>query len=130
MMYKAVIDASALLAFLKDETVPLDELESLLPKSLMSSVNACEVATVMTRLGIPLEEIAGLINETIGEIVPFNKEHYLLTAKLWHVTKPYGLSLGDRACLALAQYTKLPVYTADKIWSKLEIAPLQINLIR
>lgn len=130
MTYKAVIDASALLAFLKDESTPLDELEFLLPKSIISSVNACEVATVMTRLGIPSEEIEGLINETIGEIVPFHKQQYLLAAKLWITTKPYGLSLGDRACLALGQYMKLPVYTADKIWTKLEIENLQINLIR
>lgn len=130
MIYKAVIDASALLAFIKDESIPLNELESLLPKSLISSVNACEVATVMTRLGIPSEDIEGLIDETIGEIVPFNKKHYLLAAQLWKTTKPYGLSLGDRACLSLAQYMKLPVYTADQIWAKLEIENLQIHLIR
>ena len=130
MMYKAVIDASALLAFLKDESVPLHKLESLLPRSLISSVNACEVATVMSRLGVPFEEIEGLINETIGEIIPFNKDHYLLAAKLWKTTKEYGLSLGDRACLALAQHTKLPVYTADQIWAKLAIQDLQINIIR
>ena len=130
MTYKAVMDASALLAFLKDESVPLDELESLLPKSLISSVNACEVATVMARLGIPIEEIEGIIDETIGEIIPFNKEHSLLAANLWKTTKTYGLSLGDRACLALAQHMKLPVYTADQIWTKLKIENLQINLIR
>jgi ribonuclease VapC len=129
-MYKAIIDASALLAFLKDESAPLYELKSLLPKSLISSVNACEVATVMTRLGIPLETIEGLIDETVGDVIPFNREHYLLAAKLWKTTKPYGLSLGDRACLALAQYMKLPVYTADQIWGKLKIENVEINLIR
>jgi ribonuclease VapC len=129
-MYKAVIDASALLAFLKDESTPLHELESLLPKSIMSSVNACEVATVMARLGIPSEEVKGLIEETIGEVIPFAKEHYVLAAKLWSTTKPYGLSLGDRACLSLAQYMNLPVFTADQIWAKLEIENLQINLVR
>lgn len=129
-MYKAVIDASALLAFLKDESISSHELESLLPKSLISSVNACEVATVMIRLGIPPETIEGLIEETIGDIIPFNKQHSLLAAKLWNKTKAYGLSLGDRACLALAQQMKLPVYTADQIWSKLKIEDLEINLIR
>lgn len=130
MMYKAVIDASALLAFLKSETISLDHLESLLPKSLISSVNACEVATVLTRIGIPLTEIEESIKETIGEIIPFNQEHYLLAAKLWQSTKTYGLSLGDRACLALAQQMKLPVYTADQVWQKLDIKNLQIHLIR
>lgn len=129
-MYKAVIDASALLAFLKDESIPLHDLESLLPKSLISSVNACEVATVMLRLGIPCETVEGLIDETVGSIIPFHKEHYILAANLSKITKPYGLSLGDRACLALAQHMNLPVYTADKIWSKLKIDNLEIKIIR
>ena len=129
-MYKAVIDASALLAFLKDESGPLDDLESLLPKSIISSVNACEVATVMIRLGIPFDTIDGLINETVGDIIPFHKEHYLLAANLWETTKAYGLSLGDRACLALAQQMKLPVYTADQVWGKLKIDNIEIRLIR
>lgn len=129
-MYKAVIDASALLAFLKDESVSLHDLESLLPKSLISSVNACEVATVMLRLGIPFGTIEELIDETVGQIIPFNKEHYLLAASLYKTTKQYGLSLGDRACLALAQQTNLPVYTSDQIWRKLKIENIQINIIR
>jgi ribonuclease VapC len=129
-MYKAVIDASALLAFIKDESVFSQVLESLLPKSIISAVNACEVATVMIRLGIPDDEIEGLINETIGAIIPFDIHHSLLAAKLWKITKDYGLSLGDRACLALAQHMNLPVYTADQIWSKLKIKNLEINLIR
>jgi PIN domain nuclease of toxin-antitoxin system len=130
MTYNAVIDASALLAFLKDETTPLHDLESLLPKSLISSVNACEVATVLSRLGVPFERATELIDETVGEIIPFSREHYLLAAKLWGTTKKYGLSLGDRACIALAQHMNLPVYTADKIWTKLDIKNLHINLIR
>jgi ribonuclease VapC len=129
-MYKAVIDASALLAFLKDESVSLHDLESLLPKSLISSVNACEVATVMLRLGIPSQTIEGVIDETVGQIIPFDKEHYLLAANLYKSTKQYGLSLGDRACLALAQQTNLPVYTSDQIWGKLKIENVQINIIR
>lgn len=129
-MYKAVIDASALLAFLKDDSVSLHDLESLLPKSLISSVNACEVATVMLRLGIPSDAIEELIDETVGNIIPFDKECYLLAANLSKTTKQYRLSLGDRACLALAQQMSLPVYTADQIWSKLKIENVEINIIR
>lgn len=84
----------------------------------------------MSRLGIPFEEIIKLVDETIGEVVPFHREHYILAAKLWKSTKEYGLSLGDRACIALAQHMELPVYTADRIWTKLNIKDLQVNLIR
>lgn len=118
------------MAFIKDERVPIEELESLLPKSIISSVNACEVATVLTRLEIPQHTIGNIIEETIGEIIPFTKEQSIIAAGLWEKTKVYGLSLGDRACLALALDRKLPIYTADKIWKKLKIESLEINLIR
>ncbi|MBL0941294.1 MAG: type II toxin-antitoxin system VapC family toxin [Alphaproteobacteria bacterium] len=129
-MYKAVIDASALLAFLKDESTPLEELESLLPKSVISSVNACEVATVMCRLGMPLEAINGLINENVREIIPFDQQLALSAAGLWEATKVYGLSLADRACIALGQKMQLPIYTADKIWNKLKLDNVEIKRIR
>lgn len=129
-MYKAVIDASALLAFLKDESFSLDELEIILPNSLLSSVNACEVSTVMLRLGMPLEAIRALIHETVGDVIAFDKELSLIAARLWEPAKAYGLSLGDRACLALGQQLKLPIYTADKVWSKLQLEDIEIKLIR
>ena len=49
LMIEAVIDASALLAFLKGEERALKELEEVLPHSLLSAVNFCEVATVFRR---------------------------------------------------------------------------------
>ena len=129
-MDKAVIDASTLLAFLKDESFSLQELEGLLPKALISSVNACEVATLMVRLGMPHETIATLIHETVENIISFDQEQSFIAAKLWEQTKPYGLSLGDRACLALGLVKKLPVYTADKAWGQLQLENLDIHLIR
>jgi PIN domain nuclease of toxin-antitoxin system len=45
------------------------------------------------------------------------------------LTKPAGLSLGDRACLALATTLDLPVVTADRAWSRVGLS-LQISLIR
>jgi PIN domain nuclease of toxin-antitoxin system len=45
------------------------------------------------------------------------------------MTKPYGLSLGDRACLALAIQRNATVYTTDRDWSKLSIG-IKIEVIR
>ena len=129
-MNKAVIDSSALIAFLKDESFSLNELESILSQGVISSVNACEVATVLARLGMPINTIDELINETIGAIISFDRELYLATAKLWEFTKAYGLSLGDRACIALGQKLQLPIYTADKIWRDLQLDNVEIELIR
>lgn len=129
-MNKAVIDSSTLLAFIKDESFSLKEIESILPHAVISSVNICEVATVLMRLEMPINTIEELINETIGDIIPFDKELSLAAAKLWEKTKSYGLSLGDRACIALGQKLQLPIYTADKIWSELKLENVEIKLIR
>lgn len=52
-----------------------------------------------------------------------------LTASLIKHTKPFGLSLGDRACLALGMKMNLPVLTADRAWAKLDLG-VQVNLLR
>ena len=52
------------------------------------------------------------------------------TGKISKLTQGYGLSLGDRACLATAIQLGLPVYTADKIWAELDLPNVKINLIR
>ena len=128
-MTEAVIDASALLAFLKGEERALKELEDVLHKSFISSVNFCEVATILGGLGMPKETIEEVVEETVSKIVHFDSSQALIAAGLRDLTKPYGLSLGDRACLALGLTYKLPVYTADKIWKNIDI-DIPINLIR
>jgi len=128
-MAEAVIDASALLAFLKGEKIALRKLEEILPRSLISSVNYCEVATILGGLGMPEDIIEEVVEETVSKIISFDASQALRAADLRELTKPYGLSLGDRACLALGLTHKLPVYTADKIWSKIPI-DIPIELIR
>ncbi|MBI2707374.1 MAG: type II toxin-antitoxin system VapC family toxin [Proteobacteria bacterium] len=128
-MAEAVIDASALLAFLKGEERAIQELDDVLQRALISSVNFCEVATILGGLGMPNKTIKEVVEETVSKIVFFDSSQALIAASLRDRTKPYGLSLGDRACLALGLTYKLPVYTADKIWKKLDI-DIPIELIR
>ena len=59
----------------------------------------------------------------------FDRQQASIAGSLWQQTKELGLSLGDRACLALAQQLDLPVLTADKIWQRLDIG-VSIQLIR
>lgn len=106
----------------------LNVLEDILPGALISSVNFCEVAAVLGSLGMPEESIGGAVEETIHEIIPFDASQALLAARLRDLTKPYGLSLADRACLALGLAYKLPVYTADRIWKEIKI-DIPIELI-
>lgn len=62
-------------------------------------------------------------------VLPFDEDQALGAALLWKATRPAGLSLGDRACLALALSLKAPAVTADRAWSKLEIGA-EIAVIR
>ena len=65
----------------------------------------------------------------IREAVAFTSEHAKLTGDLVAQTRSLGLSLGDRACLALGLALKAPVYTADKSWKKLKVS-IRIHVIR
>ncbi|MBW4515156.1 MAG: hypothetical protein KME11_08015 [Timaviella obliquedivisa GSE-PSE-MK23-08B] len=62
-------------------------------------------------------------------ILPFTTEQAELAASLWTTTKPLGLSLGDRACLALAITFNLPVVTADQAWEGLSLT-IAVQMIR
>ncbi len=63
------------------------------------------------------------------DLIHFDVKQAEFCGKLRPLTKAFGLSLGDRACLALAHHLKKPVLTADKIWQKLDI-DIEIQLIR
>jgi ribonuclease VapC len=116
-----VFDASALLALLHTE--PGHEvIEKHLPNAIMSAVNFAEVMTVLVSLGVPHAEAVNLSSELITEIIPFDTTQAAISAELRQMTKPFGLSLGDRACLALAQQKQLPVITSDKIWGNLKFS--------
>ena len=64
----------------------------------------------------------------IGEIMDFTEDSAWEAAQLRPLTKQYGLSLGDRACLALARKLNVPAVTAYKEWSKFKLC--QVTLIR
>jgi len=63
------------------------------------------------------------------EWVAFSDVHAAKAGELWRNTRQAGLSLGDRACLALAIERDLPVLTADRAWAGLAL-PIDIHLIR
>lgn len=123
-----VLDASALLAMLQGEPGG-DVVEELLETAAISSVNWSEV--VQKALDWKTE-IGGLRQdlEALGlEVVPFTAPLAEMTADLRASTRPAGLSLGDRACLALASVLGLPAITADRIWLDLGL-PIEIRAVR
>lgn len=123
-----ILDASSVLAFLQNE-LGAEQVRLALPKSLMGAVNWSEVMQKSQQRKVPVLgmqkdfELAGVI------FMPFTIKHAEIAAQLWDKTRSLGLSLGDRACLALALERQLPVLTADRAWSQLDLG-LDIQVIR
>ena len=83
-------------------------------------MDRAELVSILAKKGIPENEIDDVINDIVPEIIPFCESLGIKAGKLSKFTTDYGLSLGDKACIATAEYYNMNVYTADKIWSKLE----------
>jgi ribonuclease VapC len=115
-----IFDASALIALFLEE-LGHEILSNVAARAIMSSVNVAEVAKFLVeRRGMLREEIIGTIEALIAVIMPFEAQDAYLNAELITKTKAFGLSLGDRACIALGIKTGYPVYTFDKDWSKID----------
>jgi ribonuclease VapC len=118
---EVVLDASALLAVLFGEP-GAEVVRPHLSRAIMSAVNYAEVLTRATHLTGKLEDTTYQINRTRVTVVPFNVEQATVTASLVELARPYGLSLPDRACLALALTRHGRMFTTDRIWQKLDLA--------
>ncbi len=127
-MTKIVFDSSAILALLKMESGH-EIVAKNLEQAVVSSVNFCEVVTFLSKKTTKQGEMIKFLTETFDCIEDFNIEQAIIAGSFIKITKDYGLSLGDRACLALAKYKNIPVLTADKTWSKLNLG-IKIKLIR
>jgi PIN domain nuclease of toxin-antitoxin system len=127
-MASAVVDASALLAHIGGEP-GADSIDDLADEALMSAVNLAEVFARLTERGLSERQADTIVYRYRLEVVPFDEELARQTGALRPVTKALGLSLGDRACLALARRERLPILTADRIWAKLDLG-ISIKVIR
>ena len=108
-----ILDASALLAWLQDEP-GAEVVEAELAQAVMSSLNWCEVLQKSLARAV---EVTGLRTdlEALGlTILPFDPDDAEAAARLW--TPGSGLSLADRACLALGIRHSAPVWTTDRLW--------------
>lgn len=129
-----VLDSSALLAFLREEPGAERVAAALGRGTSISAVNWSEVLTKLADLGFDLElceksfETSGALAAALA-IVPFDAEQARLAAELRASTRASGLSLGDRACLALAVHLEASALTADREWSTLAL-PVEIRLVR
>ncbi len=125
-----VLDASALLALLFDE--PGAELvEGRLTASVMSAVNLSEVMHKSLERGVAVESLRDDLEALGVDVLAFDGGAAEEAANLRLATRAAGLSLGDRACLALARQLDLPAVTADRTWQGLELPdPVAVIAIR
>jgi ribonuclease VapC len=110
-----VLDASAVLALLHREP-GADAVLKVLGRSVISAVNAAEVATKLVRLGESERNAQADLAALQLEILPFDAELAFLAAGSELSAPRHGLSLGDRACLATARKLGVPAITADRNW--------------
>ena len=97
-----ILDASAVLALLKKEKGHEKVQLAVTNGALMSAVNYIEVLTKLIQANMPPEIAQQAISILNITIIPLDVDLALSSAKLYIYTKTKGLSLGDRACLALA----------------------------
>jgi len=124
----SILDASAVLALLQAEP-GYEQVEASLPDSAISAVNLAEVIGKLHESGMPEEAIRSAVGALGLEVAPFTEQNGYDTGFLYAGTRHQGLSLGDRACLALGRRRNHPVITADRTWQGLDIG-VDVRIIR
>jgi len=124
----AVLDSSAVLALLQNEAGAA-VVGQLVYGALLSAVNLTEVYSKLIGKGLSAPFTWQRISSLQCDVCPYTGEQARIAAELMPITRSYGLSQGDRACLALAIQRKGTVYTTDKVWKKLSLG-IEIEVIR
>ena len=124
---KLVLDSSAVIALIKREQ-GADIVLQHLSNSIVSSVNLIEVGSFLARL-LPFEAVEKVLASLELLVVACDESQAMLAASMATAGAKFGLSLGDRACLALAKTLSLPVLTADKVWHELDVG-VEVRVIR
>ena len=123
MPIKWLLDASAVLAWLQEE--PGSEVvDEVLDESAIASINAAEVLHKLIGQGATAEQAGEILARLAVPIVDFASGHLAAATRF---SKIKGLSLGDRACLAVAEGMGIMAVTADQQWST---SGARVRLIR
>jgi ribonuclease VapC len=123
-----VLDASAILALLNNEPGG-ERVTNVLTEAVISSVNLTEVVAKLADSGMSETEVRAVISTLGLETIQFDSEMAYRAGMLRPLTKRFGLSLGDRACLTLGESLNLPILTTDKTWANLELG-INVQVIR
>src|SRR4051794_35169209 len=121
-----VLDASALLAYLFGEPGEDVVADALSDGAHLSTVNLAEALSVIASRGADPADVVERLTErgVLGRaliVEPFTQADAIRAALLRPLTRERGLSLADRACIALARRLGLPALTADRAWAAVEL---------
>ena len=120
MKTEVVLDASALLALLNSEPGSAT-VAAAFPGVAISAVNLSEVVAKLVERSVPAATVKTILDDLDLDVHPFDAEAAHATGALRTITRPLGLSLGDRACLALGRQLGRPVLTTDGAWGSLDL---------
>ncbi|MBX3100300.1 MAG: type II toxin-antitoxin system VapC family toxin [Salinibacterium sp.] len=124
-----VLDASAVIAFV-DREEGAQEVARYLDNALISTVNLAEILQKADHRGMSASSVQTLLEKLEIGVVPFDSDMALRTAELWNVTHHKGLSLADRACLALTEAIGGVAVTTDTGWSGIELDGAAIHVVK
>jgi PIN domain nuclease of toxin-antitoxin system len=123
-----VLDASAVLCLLQEEK-GAERVAEALPAAIIGAVNYSEVVAKLVEAGIGEATVDSLIEKLQLKVIPFDRSQAQHAGSLRATTRKLGLSLGDRACLALAAAEGATALTCERIWTKFEV-PCKVEALR
>ena len=123
-----VLDASAVLALIQGEPGG-QRVRTVVRQAVLSSVNLTEVVTKLVARGVPLNDVREILLEIELFVHAHDEELAIETGAMHAITRRQGLSLGDRACLALARRLAATALTADRAWSRVQVG-VAVEVIR
>ena len=123
-----VADASAIIALLAGEPFRRIEPERIV-KAWVSAVNLSEVLAKLYEMGLSDSDADAAVTRLSLRVQPFDEPQARAAAQLRAATRHAGLSLGDRACLALAKSLGCRAITADRVWLNSDVG-VEVVLVR
>jgi PIN domain nuclease of toxin-antitoxin system len=134
-----VLDASASLALLREEP-GAETVDEVISQAFMSSANYTEVISRLIANGVGADEddagarrVADTLIALGLTLAPLDTETAAAAGLMSHWSQTYGLSLGDRLCLATAEHLHTPedpvtVYTSDQAWARIPPETLKTTI--
>jgi PIN domain nuclease of toxin-antitoxin system len=125
----SVVDASAILAALQGESGSEAVVAAIASDAVLGTVNLSEVVSKLAELGMSEATIRAVVDGLGVRITGFDEDLAYAAGMLRIVTRSAGLSLGERACLALAHNLQAEAITADRRWAELQL-DVRVRVIR